>query len=77
MDLKRISDLISKEAPLLGALVTIVNPTAGKLITLIGELFGGDPKNLEELANKIESDPNATAKLKELELKHEEEILDF
>jgi len=69
MDWKDIGrSLISQGAPLLGGLLGgPAGATAGKLVA---GLFGVDPESPEEVMNAIQGDPEAIAKIRELEMQH-------
>lgn len=72
-----LSSVISKFAPALGSVVGSVVPGAGLIINGIASLFGADPSNHEDLANKIKNDPEAYLKLIQFEKDHEAQILDL
>lgn len=72
MDLKDLGELIAKDAPLLGSIVGTVNPAAGLLINAVSNLFGANPSSPDDIAEKISLDSNASSRLKELELQHQE-----
>ena len=72
MDIKDVGKLIAKDAPILGSLIGSVNPIAGLLINAVAHLFGVDSTNPQDIADKINSDPDSALKLKQLELQHTE-----
>lgn len=67
-----LNDIVSKSAPLLGSMLG--SPLAGVGIGWIANLFGADPKNTQDIIEKITSDPEANIKLKTLEYQHQEEL---
>jgi hypothetical protein len=67
-----LSSIVSKYAPLLGSVVSSINPLAGIAVNLIAQAFGADPKNTDDIIAKINADPEAAMKLKQLEFQHEE-----
>lgn len=67
-----LSSAISKYAPLLGSVVSSMNPIAGMAVNLVAQAFGADPKNTDDIIAKISADPEAAIKLKQIEYQHEE-----
>ncbi len=65
MDLKNLVKTVSQVAPLLGSILPI--PGAKEIVKIIAHEFGGDENNPSELASRILSDPQAHAKLVEIE----------
>jgi hypothetical protein len=65
MDLGDFGKTIAKFAPLLGAVLPI--PGGAVIGQLIAQEFGGDPSNLDDLASRIVTDPNAQVKLVEIQ----------
>lgn len=65
--------IVGKSAPLLATVLG--SPLAGIALSLIASLFGADPKNIGDLVSKIQNDEEANIKLKELELKHQETLV--
>ncbi len=70
-----MSNFIDKVTSLLPALGTALGGPAGGLVTsLIANAFGADPKNDSDILSKINSDPEAIVKLRQLELEHQEAL---
>lgn len=67
MELKQLSSVISKYSPILGDAVATVSPLSAVLIRLVAKFFDADPSNINDLAAKISSDPDAAIKLKQIE----------
>ena len=65
-----LSSTISSFAPLLGAII----PAGGPIVSLVASLFGGDPEEPEQLEALIKADPQAAAKLKEVESNNKVEL---
>ena len=63
---------VAKAAPILAG--ALGGPAAGLAVGLIANLFGADPKNTDDIIQKMSQDPNATIKLKELELQNIKEL---
>ncbi len=72
IDLKEISSVVSKYAPLLGSIISTANPMAGMVVSLIASLFGANKQDPVDIISKIKDDDNAAEKLKELELEHQD-----
>lgn len=72
MDWRKI---IGSAAPVLGA--ALGGPAGGAAMTLLASAFGGDPDKPDELAAKIQADPDAAAKLAEIERRHEERLFEL
>jgi hypothetical protein len=72
MNLGSLIAIVGKSAPLLAS--ALGSPIAGMAIGLIENLFGMKSSTPDELANAINADPDAAIKLKELELKHTEDL---
>ncbi len=70
--LEELSNLVRKSAPILGGL--LVSPFGTIASSLVSGLFGAGHNDLEDLVNKIKNDPEASLKLKELELTHEKDL---
>ena len=69
-------NIVEKAAPLLAeALGGPIGGIAGMLTSVIASAFGGKDTDIDDIVSKIQSDPNAAAKLKELEIKHQDFIL--
>ncbi len=73
MNFSDIENFIAKSAPLLASAVG--GPIAGVAVNLISNLFGSDPKNPDDILKKMQADPDAAMKLKQLEMQHEESLL--
>jgi len=67
-----LNDIVSKSAPLLGSMLG--SPLAGIGVSWLANLFGADPKNTQDIIDKITADPEAILKLKTLEYQHKEEL---
>lgn len=65
MQLSEFGKTIAKYAPLLGAALPI--PGGEFIGELIAHEFGGDTSNLDDLATRISTDPNAQVKLAEIQ----------
>lgn len=63
---------VAKYSPLLGELIPI--PGSQYIIKAIADLFGGSPSNPDELAQKINQDPDAQLKLETLKSNERVEI---
>ncbi len=64
--LKALGAVVASSAPLLGSVV--MGPLGAGIGAIIANSFGVDPKNTDELIQKIQTDPQAAIKLKELEI---------
>lgn len=73
MSLDSLRKLVTESAPLLGSILG--SPLASVGVSLLGNLFGADPKNIDEILDKATKDPEALAKLKKLEYDHLETLL--
>lgn len=62
--------IVRGTAPILGTVLG--SPLAGVALSLIANCFGGNPKDIGDLLNKIKLDANASVKLREIELQHQE-----
>lgn len=65
MDLASFAKTVAKFAPLLGSVLPIPGGTV--IGEIIAHEFGGDASNLDDLANRIVTDPNAQLKLVEIQ----------
>ena len=73
MDWKDIGrSLISQGAPLLGGVIG--GPAGAAAEKLLAGVFGADPANPEEVMNAIQADPEAMAKIRELEMTHKQKL---
>jgi hypothetical protein len=73
MDWKDIGrSLISQGAPLLGGLLG--GPAGAAAGKMVAGLFGADPDNPDEVMNAIQGDPEAMAKIRRFETKHQEKL---
>ncbi len=77
MDFKTLGSVVSRFAPLLGSAISAGNPLAGVLVSLVGSMFGADAKGTDPsiLISKILGDKDAEIKLKQIELDHQEALL--
>jgi hypothetical protein len=71
--LKKLAGFVSQAAPLLGS--ALGSPLAGVALSLMSSAFGGKASTPDELLALLSSDPEAMVKLKELEFKHQEALL--
>ncbi len=62
-----VRDIISKYSPVLAAGLEATNPLAAFTLTLIARLFDANPNDNEDIASKINLDPEAQSKIKNLE----------
>lgn len=69
----KLAGMVGSAAPLLGSVLG--TPLAGVAISLIANAFGVKSNDVSELMAVINNDPAAMVKLKEIELKHEVELL--
>ena len=68
--LQNIGFIVSKVAPLLGSLIPI--PGASAAITLLSDAFGAT--GIDDLYNKINSDPTAMVKIAQIEADNKETL---
>lgn len=71
----KIKNTVTKSAPLLGSVIG--GPVGGSIgtgVALIAKAFGADADKPEDLL-KLVSDPESVIKLREIETKHEQELL--
>jgi hypothetical protein len=73
MDLKILIPLIEKASPILGELIE--GPAGAIVASLIASVFGGDPANPSDLANRITADPDPDFKIKQLVLQNKDAII--
>jgi hypothetical protein len=71
--LNSIRELVSKSAPLIGAVLG--SPLASIGISLLSNFFGVDSQDTQEILNKINSTPDIDSKLKEIEYQHRQVLL--
>lgn len=73
MDIKGLGNFVAKSAPVLGAALTAsgVGAPVGLILSGLGALFGGssDP---DKIYQNMQGDPEASLKLRQYELQHEE-----
>lgn len=69
MNWKDIGNIVVKSAPLLGGVLG--GPAGSVAASLIASLFGANPDNPDDIIAKMQADPNAATKLKQLELEHQ------
>lgn len=67
-----LSEIVSKSAPLLGGLLG--SPLAGIGIGWIADIFGADKTKVQDILEKVTSDPESVAKLKQIELQYQVEL---
>lgn len=74
MDFKDISLTVSKYAPLLGSVISESNPIAGLIVMAIAKLFNtsSDPS---AILSSIQGDPDAAVKLQQLEIEHQDALI--
>jgi|SRR5579872_2358064 len=65
-DYTLIADAVKKYSPVVASLITAVNPAAGSIINIIASIFGLHPDD-PTLADKINQNPEAAVKLKQIE----------
>jgi len=71
---KDIETSVEKYAPLLSSVISPFNPIAGMIIMEIAKAFNVNPDNITQA---IKDDPNASVKLKELEMNHQESLIHY
>lgn len=64
----KLGGWVADAAPLLGG--AIGGPGGAALGGMIASAFGGDPNDPEDLMSKVQADPQAAVKLREIELHH-------
>lgn len=74
MMMSTLGDIVSKSAPLLGAVLNSFLPGSGLIISGLASIFGGSSSNADDLANRIAADSNAAEKLKEFEIEHQNDL---
>lgn len=67
-----ISSVVGKSAPLLGSVLG--SPLAGIAISLVSSIFHANTNDIKDILDKIKDDPEASLKLKTLELQHQESL---
>ena len=72
MKLTDLIDVVSKVSPIIGT--ALAGPAGGLVGTLIANTFGADDKNPDDILKKLQADPEAQFKLKQLELQHQEAL---
>ena len=72
MSWKDVGNFIKKGAPLLGSVVA--GPGGSAIGGLVASLFGNETDDPAQILSRIQADPEALNKLKELELKHRERL---
>jgi len=71
--MSNLSNVVSKAAPVLGAVLNSVFPGSGLIVSGLMSLFGVTSESA--LVEKINADPEAFFKLRQFELQHEKELL--
>lgn len=74
MDFKAIGITVSKYAPLLGSVISESNPIAGLIVMAIAKLFNTS-SNPSEILTSIQTDPDAAIKLQQLEIEHQDALI--
>ena len=81
LNLKDLGNIIRKDAPVLASvLLTGSNPITAIATLMLNEIahyFGSDPSNIQDLANKISVDPNSPDKLKDIENRHHDMLIQY
>lgn len=73
MSMDNIISIVSKVAPLLGAVIGgPIGGLASTAVTLLANSFSANPKDTNDILNKIQSCSDAEIKLKQLEIDHQE-----
>jgi hypothetical protein len=63
---------VAKSAPLLAT--ALGSPMAGIALSMLGEAFGISPTRPQDILDHLKNDPDSLAKLKEIELQHEQQL---
>lgn len=72
-----LKKLLSQSVPLISGVIGTASPIAGVLFSAIAHLFGLNTNSTpEELATAISADPDHDIKLKQIEITHQNAILD-
>lgn len=64
--------IVALGAPVLGTLLG--GPAGGAIGTVVASAFGADPADPGDLVHKMDADPEAAVKLKEIEARHRERL---
>ena len=74
-DFSELKKIVSESAPVLGTLISSVNPLAGFAVSNIAKLFGANYQDGEQaIISKINSDSDAKIKLKSLEMEYQQTL---
>lgn len=74
-DFSELKKIVSESAPILGSMLSTVNPLAGFIVSSIARLFGVNYQDGQQvIIDKINSDSDATNKLKSLELEYQKTL---
>lgn len=72
-DFSELKKIVSESAPLLGTIISFVNPLAGFVIANIAQVFGLHYQDgAQAIVDKINGDSEAKTKLKTLEIQYQE-----
>ncbi len=71
--LKDLGSTVAKYAPMVGTAILSGNP-AGAVLSILASKFGGSADDPADLMAKIQTDPQAMVKLKEIEATHDVEL---
>jgi len=73
MDWKALGKkIVGLGAPLVGT--ALAGPAGGTVGAMVANLFGADPEDPEDVAAKIEADPQAVFKVRQMQLNHRERL---
>lgn len=67
-----LAKIVASASPLVAS--ALGSPLSGIVISLLANLFGANPKDTDDLISKINKDPDATLKLKKLEIDHSDTL---
>lgn len=72
MDFRLLLPIVEKAAPLIGA--ALGGPVGSIGASLLASVFGANPQDPQDLLEKIQADPDAEFKMKQLELQHQDAL---